>query len=119
MGAADTAESISEGYGGLASAEQIKIVNVVSEEKPLVSGEKLVIPLPCTCFNNSNNGADAVYMSYVVDEGESLEKIAAEYEATVNDLVAINGLGLPQVDPGDILAIPLLGQFKNTYIYSR
>uniref|UniRef100_A0A5B7BY32 Putative lysM domain-containing GPI-anchored protein 1-like n=1 Tax=Davidia involucrata TaxID=16924 RepID=A0A5B7BY32_DAVIN len=105
--AVDTVDSISEGYGGLVSAEQIRSVNGINVKNPVTSGQSLVIPLPCTCFNNNNNGATAVYMSYVVQSGESLGSIGAEYGTTVSELEAVNGLGQPQVDPGDILAIPL------------
>ncbi|XP_059640693.1 lysM domain-containing GPI-anchored protein 1-like [Cornus florida] len=105
--AADNVSSISEGYGGLVSAEQIRIANGVSVKNPVTGGQGLVIPLPCTCFNNSNNGATTVYMSHVVQSGESLGSIGAEYGTTVSNLEGINGLGQPQVDPGDILAVPL------------
>lgn len=107
IGVADTLMSISELYGGLVSAEQIGIANGVDAEHPLASGQSLVIPLPCTCFNNSNNDVDSVYMSYVVQSGDDLTRIAAEYGVTVGNLEIINGLGQPQIDPGDILAIPL------------
>ncbi|KAK4361984.1 hypothetical protein RND71_017225 [Anisodus tanguticus] len=108
IGATDTLMSISEVYGGLVSAEQIGSANGVDEEHPLgSSGQSLVIPLPCTCFNNSNNGAASVYMSYVVQSEDALTRIAAEYGVTVGNLEIINGLGQPQIDTGDILAIPL------------
>lgn len=108
--AADTAESIADGYGGLVSAEQIGIVNGINAKNPLFDSQSLVIPLPCTCFNNNNNGITRVYMSYVVQRGESLSSIGQEFGATVMDLEAINGLGQTVVDPGDILAIPISGQ---------
>lgn len=110
IGVADTLMSISELYGGLVSAEQIGIANGVDAQHPLASGQSLVIPLPCTCFNNSNNDVDSVYMSYVVQSGDDLTRIAAEYGVTVGNLEIINGLGQPQIDPGDILAIPLAGK---------
>ncbi|XP_015883016.2 lysM domain-containing GPI-anchored protein 1 [Ziziphus jujuba] len=102
---ADSLESISEGFGRLVSAEQIKMVNNI--EGSLTSGETILIPLPCTCFGNSNNGASTVFMSYVVQSGESLMSIGMEFGMTVMELVSINGLGHPVVDPGDILAIPI------------
>ncbi len=110
VGAADTVESVSEGYGWLVSAEQIRIVNGINGSNPLLSKQSVVIPLPCTCFNNSNNGVTTVYMSYVVQRGESLSSIGLEFGTTVMNLEAINGLGQPVlVDYGDILAIPISG----------
>ncbi|KAL4633212.1 hypothetical protein ACB092_04G106100 [Castanea dentata] len=104
---ADTAESVSHGYGGIVSAEQITIVNGINASNPLLNRQSLVIPLPCTCFNNSNHGVTTVYMSYVVQSGENLSSIGLEFGTTVMDLEAINGLGQPVIDQGDILAIPI------------
>lgn len=106
---ADTAESVSHGYGGIVSAEQITIVNGINASNPLLNRQSLVIPLPCTCFNNSNNGVTTVYMSYVVQSGENLSSIGLEFGTSVMDLEAINGLGQPVIDQGDILAIPISG----------
>ncbi|XP_002533411.2 lysM domain-containing GPI-anchored protein 1 isoform X2 [Ricinus communis] len=104
---ADTVDSISLGFGGLVSGEQITSTNGINANNPLMIGQKLVIPLPCSCFDNNDNGVAAVYMSYVVQNGESLEKIAMEFDTTVMDLENVNGFGQPQVDPGDILAVPI------------
>ncbi|KAK7369977.1 hypothetical protein VNO80_12026 [Phaseolus coccineus] len=105
--AADTAASISEGYGGLVSIEQIKIANSINATNPLTSGGTLVIPLPCTCFNNVNNGGSAVYMSYVVQRRESLSSIASKFGTTFSDLETVNGFWEATVDPGDILSVPI------------
>lgn len=104
---ADSLESISEGFGGLVSEEQIRMVN---NNEGLRSGESIWIPLPCACFGNSYNGVSTVFMSYVVQSGESLKSIAMKFGTTLMDLLSINGLGqVPVVDPGDILAIPIPG----------
>ena len=108
--AADTLASISDGYGGLVSADQIKSVNSINATNPLTDGGTLVIPLPCTCLNN---GGTAIYMSYVVQKGESLESIAAVFGTTVSDLENVNGLGQATVDPGDILSVPVAGWYIN------
>ncbi|RDY11104.1 LysM domain-containing GPI-anchored protein 1, partial [Mucuna pruriens] len=105
--AADTLASISDGYGGLVSAQQIQSVNSINATNPLTCGATLVIPLPCTCYNNVNNGGTAIYMSYVVQRGESLGSIAAMFAITIYDLETVNGLGDAAVDPGDILSVPI------------
>lgn len=112
--AADSVESIAEGYGGLVSDVQITTVNMINATNPLWSKQSLVIQLPCTCFNNSNNGVATVYMSYVVQRGDRLSSIGVEFGTTVTDLEAINGLGQPIVYPGDILAVPISGQHMQT-----
>lgn len=110
---ADSLESISEGFGGLVSVDQIRIGNDMNEKKnnQLRIGESILIPLPCTCFGNSDNGISTVFMSYVVQREESLSSIGMEFGTTVNDLVSVNGLGQPVVDPGDVLAIPIPGNY--------
>lgn len=114
---ADSLDSIAESYGGLVSVEQIKSVNNISDENLIRRGGGgaggIVIPLPCTCFNNSNYGSPAVYLSYVVKEGENLSSIADEYGVTVSNLENVNGLSYPvQIHPADILAIPLPGNIN-------
>ncbi|KAJ0047999.1 hypothetical protein Pint_16464 [Pistacia integerrima] len=105
--AADTVNSISDGFGGLVSGEQVGSFNGINATNPLTSGESLAILLPCTCFNNSNDRVAAVYLSYVVRRGESLGGIGQTFGTTVAELEAVNGLGQPGVDPGDILAVPI------------
>ncbi|OMP08932.1 Peptidoglycan-binding Lysin subgroup [Corchorus olitorius] len=105
--AADTTDSISEGFGGLVSAEQIETSNGINATNPLISGQSLVIPLPCTCFGNVNNGIPTIYMSYVVKIEDNLASIATEFGTTNKELEAINGLGQPVVNPGDIVSIPI------------
>ncbi|KAL0351482.1 UNVERIFIED_CONTAM: LysM domain-containing GPI-anchored protein 1 [Sesamum calycinum] len=107
----DTLSSISSAvYGGLVSADQIMQANPdaeLSDPSVISVGTKLNIPLPCTCFNNSDNNLPAVYMSYVVRDVDTLGGIAARYVTTVSDLMNVNALGSPDIKEGDILAIPL------------
>ncbi|XP_071901214.1 lysM domain-containing GPI-anchored protein 1-like [Coffea arabica] len=70
---ADSVASISESYGGLVNADQLMAVNSINATHPLTTGESLVVPQPCACFNNSNYGAAAVYMSDVVQVGGEFE----------------------------------------------
>lgn len=107
--AADSLDLISEGYGRLVSGEQLRTLNGISPKNPLTSGQSILVQLPCTCFNNTNNGVTSVFMSYVVQSGESLSNIGVEFGTTVMELVNVNGLDQPRVDPGDILAIPISG----------
>ncbi|KAL6007455.1 hypothetical protein ACLOJK_032953 [Asimina triloba] len=105
----DTVDSIAAEFSGLVSAEQIQTANGMWGSGGLQIGRSLVIPLPCACFENSDNGVAAIYMSYVVRQGDSLKSIGQVYGTTVSDLVAVNGLGTAFVYPADILAIPLPG----------
>lgn len=98
-------------YGGLVSADQIKEANAnsISDPSVLNVGTSLVIPLPCTCFNGTDNNLPAVYMSYVVRPVDTLAGIATKYSTTLTDLMNVNALGSPTIKDGDILAIPLSG----------
>ncbi|KAJ7975119.1 lysM domain-containing GPI-anchored protein 1-like [Quillaja saponaria] len=103
----DTFESMSDSYGGLVSPQQLQTVNGINATNQLENREILVIPLPCTCFNNTNNGETAVYLSYVVQTDEKLSRIGSKFGIIITELGAINELSHPTVDPGDILAIPI------------
>ncbi|KQK01717.1 hypothetical protein BRADI_3g57756v3 [Brachypodium distachyon] len=101
-------------FAGLASADQIRDANGLGasgdadpNDAPLDAGQKLVVPLPCVCFNNSDSNLPAVYLSYVVQVGDTVPAVAASYETTVTDIMNVNAMGGPVAAPGDILAIPL------------
>ncbi|EPS70982.1 hypothetical protein M569_03774, partial [Genlisea aurea] len=106
----DTLPSISSVvYGGLVSADQVREANPraeLSDPSVIPVGTQLDIPLPCTCFNNTDNNLPAVYMSYVVRNVDTLAGIAARYATTVSDLMNANSLGSPEIEDGDILAVP-------------
>lgn len=112
---ADTLSSIAASvFAGLASPDQIRDANSLASADPDASlevGENLVIPLPCSCFNNSDNFLPAIYLSYVVGPGDTVAGIAGRYSTTVTDIMNVNAMGMPVVKPGDILAIPLPGIF--------
>ncbi|KAK1620169.1 hypothetical protein QYE76_025686 [Lolium multiflorum] len=97
-------------FAGLASADQIRGANGLADadpDAPLDAGLPLVVPLPCVCFNSSDSNLPAVYLSYVVQVGDTVPAIAAGYETTVTDVMNVNAMGSPVAAPGDILAIPL------------
>ena len=103
-------------FAGLASADQIRNENGLAStdpDAPLDAGQRLVIPLPCVCFNSSDNNLPAMYLSYVVQVGDTVPAIAASYETTVTDVMNVNAMGSPVAAPGDILAIPLPGTLTN------
>lgn len=104
----DTLSNIADAvYGGLVSADQIKEANSISDPSVLDVGQNLVVPLPCTCFNGTDNFLPAIYMSYVVKPVDTLAGIAARYKTTTTDLMGVNALANAAIEDGDILAIPL------------
>ncbi|XP_017643022.1 lysM domain-containing GPI-anchored protein 1-like [Gossypium arboreum] len=104
----DTLSSIADSiYAGLVSADQIREANSIDDPSVLDVGQNLVVPLPCTCFNGTDNGLPAIYLSYVVKPVDTLAGIAASYSTTITDLMNVNAMGGTSITPGDILAVPL------------
>lgn len=112
----DTLQMIADSiYGGLVSADQIREANSISDPSVLDVGQSLVIPLPCTCFNGTDNSLPAVYLSYVVKDADTLAGIAARYSTTLTDLMNVNAMGTPAIKGGDIISVPISG---NSYHFS-
>ena len=108
----DTLSSIADSvYSGLVSADQIREANSILDPTVLDVGQNLVVPLPCTCFNGTDNSLPAIYLSYVVKPVDSLIAIAKRYSTTITDLMNVNAMGSTSVEVGDILAVPLPGKF--------
>ncbi|CAL1412422.1 unnamed protein product [Linum trigynum] len=103
----DTLAGIADSiYAGLVSADQIKEANSIQDPSVLDVGETLVVPLPCTCFNGTDNALPAIYLSYVVKDVDTLTGIAARYTTTISDLMNVNAMGSTAIKAGDILAVP-------------
>lgn len=98
-------------FSSLVSADQIRNANGISDPSVLDVGQALLIPLPCTCFNSTDNSLPAVYLSYVVRSGDTVAGIAVQYSTTSSDIMTVNGMGSPTVKAGDIIAVPLPGNF--------
>ncbi|KAF9608425.1 hypothetical protein IFM89_009791 [Coptis chinensis] len=105
-------------FSGLVSADQIRDANSISDPNVLDVGMSLVVPLPCTCFNSTDNFMPALYLSYLVMPMDSLSSIAASYSTTVSDLMNVNAMGTSSVNAGDILAVPLPACASNFPRYS-
>eukprot|EP01018_Ginkgo_biloba_P019012 Gb_21711 [translate_table: standard] len=106
--AADTIFSIANSvFGKLVTSAQIKDANHIADSDIVDIGQLLAIPLPCGCFNGTDNGLPAVYLAYVVQPGDNLLSIAREYQTTVTDLMTVNALGSSVIAPADILEVIL------------
>ncbi|QCD99551.1 lysM domain-containing GPI-anchored protein 1-like [Vigna unguiculata] len=104
----DTLSSIADSvYGGLVSPDQLREANSIADPSLLDVGHNLVVPLPCTCFNGSDNSLPSIYLSYVVKPMDTLAAIAARYFTTLTDLMNVNDMGSAVISDGDILAVPI------------
>ncbi|XP_028193121.1 lysM domain-containing GPI-anchored protein 1-like [Glycine soja] len=91
-------------YAGLVSSNQLREANSIFDPSVLDVGQNLVIPLPCTCFNSSDNSLPAIYLSYVVRLVDTLVAIAARY-FTMN----VNAMGSTAINDEDILTVQIPG----------
>ncbi|KAL5149740.1 LysM domain-containing GPI-anchored protein 1 [Glycine soja] len=105
----DTLSSIANSiYGGLVSPDQLREANSIGDDPSVLDvGLNLVVPLPCTCFNESDNSLPSIYLSYVVQPIDTLAAIAARYFTTFTDLMNVNDMGTTAISDGDILVVPI------------
>ncbi|CAD6224725.1 unnamed protein product [Miscanthus lutarioriparius] len=94
-------------YGGLTTPDWIRDSNGMLEDAALDAGTTLFVPLHCACFGGVDSGAPAVYLTYVVAEGDTVPAIARRFRATGNDLMSVNDMATADVAAGDIIVVPL------------
>ncbi|KAL5176655.1 LysM domain-containing GPI-anchored protein 1 [Glycine soja] len=90
-------------YASLVSSDQLREANSISDPLVLDVGQNLVVPLPCTCFNGSDNSLPAIYLSYV----DTFAVVAARYFTTLTDLMNVNVMESTAINNGDILIVPI------------
>ncbi|CAD6201838.1 unnamed protein product [Miscanthus lutarioriparius] len=87
-------------YQEIATANNIPDVNLIQV------GQKLRIPLPCTC--DQVDGADVMHFAYSVAKGDDPPGIAAKFGVTENTLLSVNKITDPKsLMQGQILDVPL------------
>uniref|UniRef100_A0A2N9G4F8 LysM domain-containing protein n=1 Tax=Fagus sylvatica TaxID=28930 RepID=A0A2N9G4F8_FAGSY len=93
-------------FSGLTTYETVALVNNISDPNKIDVGQKLWIPLPCSCDEVA--GAKVVHYGHVVEAGSSVEKIAMTYGTTEDILLKLNGMvNASQLLAGQVLDVPL------------
>lgn len=112
--AGDTLASVAATvYGGLTTPDWIRDSNGmldVEQDAALDAGTTLFVPLHCACFGGVDSGAPAVFLTYVVADGDTVPAIARRFRTTGNDLMSVNDMATPDVAAGDIIVVPLPGE---------
>ena len=104
----DTLWSIAKQYG--VSVSDIKRANGLTSSTISI-GQTLIIPSEIEERPKEN--------VYIVQRGDSLYKIAQNYDVTVSDIINKNNLTSTNLSIGQVLEIPVVEQTKNTYIVQR
>ncbi|WVZ65158.1 hypothetical protein U9M48_014567 [Paspalum notatum var. saurae] len=94
-------------YAGLTTPDWIRDSNGLPEDAALDAGTTLFVPLHCACFGGADGGVPAVYLTYVVAQGDTVPAIARRFRTTGNDLMSVNDLATADVAAGDIIVVPL------------
>lgn len=95
-----------EVFSGLVTYQEIQAVNNITNPDLIEVGQKLWIPLPCSC--DDVDGRKVVHYGHLVDSGSSVEGIAQEYNTTEDTLLKLNNLPTPKdLKAGSILDVPL------------
>ncbi|GKV16770.1 hypothetical protein SLEP1_g27361 [Rubroshorea leprosula] len=98
-------------FSGLLKYEEIVVANALSYQDILDIGQKLWIPLPCSC--DEVGGDKVVHYAHVVEAGSSVEAIAQQFGTDSQTLLNINGItNDSQLVAGISLDVPLRGTFS-------
>ncbi|CAL0306066.1 unnamed protein product [Lupinus luteus] len=105
--AGDTLDNIATTiFAGLVKYPQIQEANNISDANTILVGDKLWIPLPCSC--DEVGGVSVVHYGHLVELGNSVEGIAEEYGTTQQILLTLNGITDPKsLQAGQLLDVPL------------
>ncbi|KAG9145027.1 hypothetical protein Leryth_025133 [Lithospermum erythrorhizon] len=97
-----------EVFSGLVTYQQIQEANNIGDPNLIKVGQKLWIPLPCSC--DDVDGQKVVHYGHLVAANSTVEGIAEEYNTTQDVLLRVNGLISPNdLKAGAILDVPLKG----------
>lgn len=110
----DSLYSIANRFG--ITVNELKIANNLSSNA-LSIGQELIIPKKIEDNDNEDEEETSPYDTYVVKQGDSLYKIANNFNTTINELKELNNLTSNTLSIGQVLRIPnRINENYQTYI---
>ncbi|KAF7055808.1 hypothetical protein CFC21_063289 [Triticum aestivum] len=96
-----------DSFDAVVTYQEIATANKIADVNLITVGQKLWIPLPCSC--DPVDGAAAVFhLAYIVDGGETTSGIAATFGVTEDTLLKLNKIADPKTLQKDqVLDVPL------------
>nr|XP_051184492.1 L-type lectin-domain containing receptor kinase IX.1-like [Lolium perenne] len=86
--------------------QEIATANNIANANFIEVGQKLWIPLPCSC--DQVDGSDVLHFAHIVAGGESTSWLAAAFKVSESTLLKVNKITDPRtVQNGQILDVPL------------
>ncbi|CAH1433505.1 unnamed protein product [Lactuca virosa] len=76
-------------FSNIVTYPQIQSVNNISDPNNILNGQKLWIPLPCSC--DEVDGETVVHYGYMVAVGDTASGIALQFNTTESTLLYLNG----------------------------
>ncbi|XP_060168706.1 lysM domain-containing GPI-anchored protein 2 [Lycium barbarum] len=97
---------VSDIFGGLFTVQELQAVNNISNPDLIQPGDKLWIPLPCSC--DDVEGEKVVHYGRLVTAGSTIDDIAQQYNVSQDTLLRLNRLASPrELLAGSVLDVPL------------
>ncbi|EPS73759.1 hypothetical protein M569_00994, partial [Genlisea aurea] len=102
-------------FSGLVTYPEIQAANGIANPQLIYVGQKLWIPLPCSCAEV--DGREVVHYGHVVAKGSTVAGIAQQFGTAEDTLLKLNNLSSPQdLLAGAVLDVPLAA--CNSSVYS-
>ncbi|XP_024991150.1 lysM domain-containing GPI-anchored protein 2 [Cynara cardunculus var. scolymus] len=95
-----------EVFSRVVTFPQIQLVNNIPNADLIMVGQRLWIPLPCSC--DDVEGQAVVHYGHLVQAGSTVSGIAEQFNTTESTLLNLNGMTSPsQLQASSILDVPL------------
>ncbi|KAG0457546.1 hypothetical protein HPP92_022703 [Vanilla planifolia] len=93
-------------FNGFVTYQEIATANNITDPNMINVGQRLLIPLPCSC--DREGGESVVHYTHLVVPDSTVSSIADEFGVSLGLLLRINGITDPKtLQAGQVLDVPL------------